>query len=84
MLPGYFCSPSTTYQILSVPRECIFHFFICFQVCWDKTGLSNEYESTATRRTFPKRKHVCEEAKVLVKIEAIRFIVFKPDYRNHI
>ena len=32
----------------------------------------------------PKEKNVYEEAKVSVKIETLFFVVFKPDYRNHI
>ena len=49
---------------------------------WDKTGLSNEYASLFTRGVFPKIKNVYEEAKVIVKIEAVFFIVFQPDYRD--
>ena len=69
-------------RTVSVPGECIFHFFKCFQVCWDKAGLSNEYVSLFTRGAFPKIKNVCEEAKAIVKIEAVFFIIFKPNYRD--
>ena len=69
-------------RTVSVPGECIFHFFICFQVCWDKIGLSNEYASLFTRGEFPKIKKICEEAKAIVKIETVFFIIFKPNYRD--
>ena len=41
--------------------------------------------SPVTQGAIPKmKKNKYEEAKMLVKIEAICFIVFKPDYRNYI
>ena len=55
---------------------------MCFQVFWNKTGLSNDYASLFTRGVFPRIKNVHEEAKVIVKIEAVFFIVFQPDYRD--
>ena len=45
--------------------EYVYLIFSCFLVCQDKTGRSN----------------VCEEAEVLVKVDAVFFIISKPDYR---
>ena len=49
----------------------VYFVFSCFQVFWDKTGLSNEYVSLFTRGVFPKMKNVYEEAKLIVKIEVV-------------
>ena len=57
-------------------------YFIFSYVFRDKTGLSNEYVLLFTRGAFPKIKNVCEEAKAIVKIEAVLFIIFKPNYRD--
>ena len=47
----------------------VYFVFSCFQVFWDKTGLSNEYVSLFPRGVFPTIKNVYEETKVIVKIE---------------
>ena len=85
-MSGSFCCPSTIYQIVSGTGGCIFRFSICFQAFWDKTGLSNKFASLFTRGVFSKIKNVYEEAKVIIEIviviEVVFFIVFKPDYRD--
>ena len=60
-------------------------FFICFQLFWEKTSLSNKCASLFTQGVFPKIKKMYMKkviVKVIVKIEAIFFIVFKQGYRD--
>ena len=76
MLFAYFLCPSTTCQIVSG---------MLGQLCFRYVG--TKQVSQIPMRHFShgipqNKKNVCEEAKVIAKIEAVFFILFKPDYRD--
>ena len=68
MLSGYFCWPCIWGMCIS-----FFHMF---------SGMLGQSRSLFTQGAFPKIKNACEEAKAIVKIEAVFFIIFKPNYRD--